>query len=97
MSWHPRSGGNFSKPGAERKASDFTTEVLEKLLTDDVKLDERADGEGADHLAGITEAELATIMDRDALFAEPCLLPSEGANYDIIVQAQDGGILGEMS
>lgn len=50
-----------------------------------------------DKCAGISEEELALILDRDRLFGVPCLLPSEGHMYDIVAQAQSGGMLGEMA
>jgi hypothetical protein len=50
-----------------------------------------------DKCAGISEEELALILDRDRLFGVPCLLPSEGHMYDIVAQAQGGGMLGEMA
>jgi hypothetical protein len=50
-----------------------------------------------DKCAGISEEELATILDRDKLFGVPCELPSEGRMYDIVAQSQGGGMLGEMA
>ena len=37
------SGGNFAKPGQRREGEAFTVDVLQHLLSDDVKLDERAE------------------------------------------------------
>ena len=90
------SGGNFAKPG-QRREEDFTAETLKALLADDVKLEDRAEDVQTDKLAGITDEELVKVMDRGRLFAEPCLLPQEGENYDILKQAQgDAGLLGKM-
>lgn len=50
-----------------------------------------------DKCAGISEEELAMILDRGRLFGVPCLLPSEGRMYDVVAQAQGGGMLGEMA
>jgi len=92
------SGGNFAKPGQRREGTNFTLETLKQLLTDDVNLEERAENKHSDKLQGISDEELALILDRDALFKEPCAIPSEGKMFDIIT-ANDGsgGMLGELS
>jgi len=89
------SGGNFAAPGARRK--DFTVDDLKGLLCDDVKLEERAENENSDKLAGISEEELLSVLDRDRLFAEPCPLKAEGIMYDILAPPDgSGGVLGNL-
>jgi hypothetical protein len=47
-------------------------------------------------LLGIGDEELYNILDRKALFTEPCPIPSEGEMYDIIALNDGGGILGQL-
>jgi hypothetical protein len=43
-------------------------------------------------LEGISQAELRSILDRDALFRTPCTLPLEGLMYDIVTPVVSSGI-----